>query len=675
MKSSHKKQLNMAVFLLFFAIMSACFLAGSRIQAHASYAYGMNVRYRTKEEIRNYVRTSGANLYDSITFSRNPFVELPYDQGSLSNSTCQSALAMLNQIRYIAGISSNVAVSDLYNQYAQAASFINYLNGQVSYTPTRPYGVNDSVYQMGVEGASKCNLSAVPSGNRSLNETIVMTWMKDNDSANISNLSHRRWLLNPKMGRTGFGVVSGFKGTFSSIYATDTSNISAPETGVAWPARTMPVEYFSADFPWSISLGHVVNENSIKVTLTRLSDYRTWTFSNTSAEGEFYVDNGPYGQLGCIIFRPAVGTIGSYKNGDAFQVSITGDISPITYNVEFFTLDAVGITYTTAFNSQGGTSVSPVVISGRGTLPHIPVPTKANAEFLGWYTSPNGQGTQLTTSTIISENRTYFAYWRENNNITSLSASYTGNAYVGADVANGLTVYANYSDGHSERVTGYTVSAKTLVEGVNMVTVSYRGVSETVLIVASKKPSGSTNTGNNSSTAEKPLYYNIVFHPNGGTNLSFQSVAIAKGDTLDALPTVERANYSFKGWYTQASGGTRIGRTSMPDSERVLYAQWIRVTKPGKVKTPTLASTQRGQLKVSYKAISGAKGYEISYSTNQGFTNGYTNKKTTAYASKTINDLRPGVTYYVRVRAYKTDSTGKKIYGAYSTKKAIRIKA
>ena len=39
-----------------------------------------------------------------------------------------------------------------------------------------------------------------------------------------------------------------------------------------------------------------------------------------------------------------------------------------------------------------------------------------------------------------------------------------------------------------------------------------------------------------------------------------------------------------------------------------------------------------------------------------------------------ITELPQGKTYYVKVRAYKTDENGKKIYGKYSSKKKLTIK-
>lgn len=74
---------------------------------------------------------------------------------------------------------------------------------------------------------------------------------------------------------------------------------------------------------------------------------------------------------------------------------------------------------------------------------------------------------------------------------------------------------------------------------------------------------------------------------------------------------------------------------------------------------------------VSWSAVSGAKGYEISYATNAKFTKAV--KKAQTGRSLSITKLGKGKTYYVRVRAYKTDSTGAKIYGRYSKTMKIRI--
>ncbi len=174
-----------------------------------------------------------------------------------------------------------------------------------------------------------------------MNWTIVDSWMEDGDDYNIDRVGHRRWLINPKMKYTGFGAVSGNRGTYSAVYAFDTKNSKAAEYGVAWPAQNMPVEYFGAGFPWSVSMGSTVDISSVKVKLTRESDNKTWNFSSSEADGYFNVNNDGYGQKGCIIFRPD--TDENYEAGDVYNVSITGlgDGKDVSYSVNFFELGKI----------------------------------------------------------------------------------------------------------------------------------------------------------------------------------------------------------------------------------------------------------------------------------------------------------------------------------------------
>ena len=666
--SYKKKKQFLITFTLCFGLMTAFFAGKNQMQANAT-AQGINARYRTAQEIRSYVASNSASIRDNFTFITDPYTEVPYNLGRLTDATQQSALNMLNQIRFIAGIADNVTISTQFAEYAQAAALVQYINGQISHNPDQPYSMGNTMFQMAQRGAAGSNNSWATWGNRSLNETILNSWMGNADSVDISALEERRWLLNPRLKQTGFGVVSGLKGTFSSAYVNDMTNTTANETGVAWPARTMPVEYFAPEYPWSYSVGYAVNANDLEVTLLRYRDYKTWRFShNGSSDGELYVNNNAYGQPGCIIFRPT--GIGEYKSGDSFQVRINGSGLSLSYNVEFFNLGLPRITYTTNFDSQGGTAVSSIVTEELGTINPLPVPVKSGTEFLGWYTSPNGQGVRLTETTLISKNQTYYAYWKDTKSVNSLTLTYNGLKYAGANVSDGLVVQANYSSGTSERVYGYSLSQKTLANGQNRIVVSYGGVTETIYINV-----GSTLDNTTQPTVPTEVdtdYHDIFFHANGGKNLNYQKISLATGDILDAMPTVERANYKFKGWYTKPSGGRKISRTTIPNSDCVLYAQWIRITKPKQISAPSFASNENGQLKVRYDALSGVDGYEISYSTSKDFSSN-TKKVSANYATKTLKNLKRGTIYYVRVRAYKVDSMERKIYGKYSVARGVKV--
>lgn len=301
-------------------------------------ASGVNVAYHTQDEIRNYIKESGAKITDPVAFQENPVTEAPFSLGRLSDETLDSAVRMLNQIRYIAGIPYDVVPDEAYNEKAQAASLVNYVNGKMTHYPTKPEGMEDEMFALAESGAGSSNIAWGSSSSFTVNYFIAMSWMKDGDSSNIDRVGHRRWLLNPSMKKTGFGVVNGPKGTHSAVYAFDRSASGAGEYGVMWPAQNMPTDYFNTEFPWSVSMGTAVDDSAVQVKLTRNSDGKVWNFSGSSADGAFYVNNDNYGQKGCIIFRPD--GVDAYENGDSYRVEITGlSGGDVSYTVNFFSLD------------------------------------------------------------------------------------------------------------------------------------------------------------------------------------------------------------------------------------------------------------------------------------------------------------------------------------------------
>ena len=52
---------------------------------------------------------------------------------------------------------------------------------------------------------------------------------------------------------------------------------------------------------------------------------------------------------------------------------------------------------------------------------------------------------------------------------------------------------------------------------------------------------------------------------------------------------------------------------------------------------------------------------------------GAVKKVTVTGTSKTLSKLSKGKNYYVKVRAYKKDSTGAKVYGSFSSAKKVKI--
>ena len=213
------------------------------------------------------------------------------------------------------------------------------------------------------------------------------------------------------------------------------------------------------------------------------------------------------------------------------------------------------------------------------------------------------------------------------------------------------------SNATNKKVTYATSNSKVATVTTNG---TIKAVNYGTAIITAKTSNGLTTT------CKVTVPYTVKYNLNGGTNnKSNPTNYYGKKITLQN-PT--RKGYVFAGWYSDSKYKTKI--TSFSSGNKVLYAKWNKVTM-SKAKTPTLTNIATRKLKVSYGATSGVKGYQIQYATNSKFTGSKT--KTTSSRSYTITSLTKGKRYYVRVRGYKTDSTGNKVYGSWSTVKNIKI--
>ena len=164
--------------------------------------------------------------------------------------------------------------------------------------------------------------------------------------------------------------------------------------------------------------------------------------------------------------------------------------------------------------------------------------------------------------------------------------------------------------------------------------------------------------------------YNITYNLNKGkNNAANPSTYYGKKITLK---DPSRKGYVFAGWYTESKFKKKIEAIdTSAKCDYTLYAKWTKV-KVAKVSITSAKNSKSKQILLKYKKVSGVKGYEISYSMDKKFKKAVT-KKNTAKTSYTIKKLKKGKTYYVRIRAYKVDSTGGKVYGKYSSVKKVKI--
>lgn len=157
--------------------------------------------------------------------------------------------------------------------------------------------------------------------------------------------------------------------------------------------------------------------------------------------------------------------------------------------------------------------------------------------------------------------------------------------------------------------------------------------------------------------------YCISYNPQGGSGLKQEKENRIEGDVIEKLPVLTRKGYLFQGWYTQKSGGAKINSPIVVNSNLDLYAQWSKV----KVKEVTIRSAKwsgKNAIAVKWKKRQAIEGYTLYIATDSKMKkNCRTIKVSKDKVSKKIKGFHKNKKYYVRVVAYKKDSTGAKIFG------------
>lgn len=305
------------------------FAAGIATMADAT----KTVNKPTQDQIRSYIISKKVNLAASAQYATEPLLEAPYAAGALAQGTLDNALNTLNMYRYIVGIPSNVTLDATYNQQCQAACVVSAGNGKLNHYPTQPAGMGKALYDLGYQGASSSNLSLGWVYGAGPADSVTM-FMSDSDEANVGVLGHRWWCLNPTMQKTGFG----YAGIYGAMYSMDTPFGANQYDAIAWPAANTPVELFDVTDAWSVSGPWIdASDSSISVTLVRARDGKTWNFSKTKTDDGFFAANVGFNGRSdrqTVIFRPD--GVGSYNDGDSFNVTVKTSARTYSYAVNFF---------------------------------------------------------------------------------------------------------------------------------------------------------------------------------------------------------------------------------------------------------------------------------------------------------------------------------------------------
>lgn len=166
-------------------------------------------------------------------------------------------------------------------------------------------------------------------------------------------------------------------------------------------------------------------------------------------------------------------------------------------------------------------------------------------------------------------------------------------------------------------------------------------------------------------------FYNINYKLNGGTNnkLNPTSYAVVENkvystdlNKLSKIKEPTRKGYTFNGWYSNGKKVTTFNQ--IKGTNPTLTAKWQKVSKPTlknvKRKVDRTSYMYMNEVKLSWKKTADTK-YEVKYTIKNN--NRLVDKQTIKTSKNRVSfKLGKEDTYKVTIRAYRTDSTGKKVY-------------
>jgi uncharacterized repeat protein (TIGR02543 family) len=211
---------------------------------------------------------------------------------------------------------------------------------------------------------------------------------------------------------------------------------------------------------------------------------------------------------------------------------------------------------TFTFNANNGTTPSPATITKDygSTVGTLPTTSRTGYTFLGWFTATSG-GTQLTTSTAMTSNTTYYAQWQ----IQTRTFTFNAN---GGNTPSPATITKDY---------GSTVGTLPTVTRAGYLLTGWF----TATSGGTQLTTGTTMTTNTTYYAQwTPDSRTFTFNGNGGGTPNPVSITKPYNTAVGTLPTVSRTGYTLTGWFTATSGGTQLQTTTLITENRTYYAQW-----------------------------------------------------------------------------------------------------
>lgn len=250
--------------------------------------------------------------------------------------------------------------------------------------------------------------------------------------------------------------------------------------------------------------------------------------------------------------------------------------------------------YTIKFNANGGTvSKTSITVAKNAAYGTLPTPTRSGYSFKGWYTAKTG-GTKVSSTTKATASCTLYAQWTKS---TGKTYTITLNANGGRVSPSSVKVSGTYGELPVPTRDGYMFDGwYTQRTGGTEITESTKATVNRTIYAHWTEEEEPT-----------PAELTVFFDANGG-EVSPEEMVVAAGEPYGDLPVPVLSGYTFQGWYTRETGGTKItaSMTVTQDEDHVLYAHWTKAA----VKTYTITfNANGGQVSPTSKKVAQNESY------------------------------------------------------------------
>ena len=248
-------------------------------------------------------------------------------------------------------------------------------------------------------------------------------------------------------------------------------------------------------------------------------------------------------------------------NANSPTTSFTMPANAVTVTANWSASTGIVTNYTISFNANNGTgTMSPdVVQEGNDYTIKANTFTRANHTFAGWNTAANGSGTAYAAGAVIRNVRshiTLFAQW------TAVPTTYT----ITFNPQSGTVTPTSAVTGTNGRLStlptptraGFTFNGwfTAATGGTQVTTATVFTANATIFARWTALPT-----------------YTITFNPQSGTVTPTSAVTGTDG-RLASLPTPTRAEFTFNGWFTAATGGTQVTTATVFTANTTIHARW-----------------------------------------------------------------------------------------------------